>query len=304
MFVLASHGNYALETLKSCEMITGHLNNFTAISFHNPMGVDDLAKKYQQIYASANKNSSFTIIVDIPNGSPANAAKLFMAKHTNVKLYTGLSFILVLAIATGTPLDQAVNQAKKATGNIQKQPKTPPTTNKAEKPKPINPKADPIINVRVDSRLIHGQIATMWTRTLQATRIMIIDDQVVKSNIQKTTLKAAMPGGVHLSILTAQGAADRIKRNQYAGQRVFIIVKNPEVLKTLVGDGVKLKEINIGNMSMTEGAKQIAKSVAVTPKDITIFNSLIQKGIKVYYQMIPNNKKQNFTSMVKEKERK
>ncbi|CAJ1188682.1 PTS system mannose-specific EIIAB component [Companilactobacillus paralimentarius] len=157
---------------------------------------------------------------------------------------------------------------------------------------------DPIINVRIDARLIHGQVATMWTSSLSASRIMVIDDNIVKSNVQKMTLKTAVPGGVHLSILTTDGAARRIKENQYAGQRVFIIVRDPAVLSKLTDDGVKLKDINVGNISMKQGARQVAKSVAVTEEDVKVFNDLNSKGINLYHQMVPNDKKQNFMKLL------
>lgn len=63
-----------------------------------------------------------------------------------------------------------------------------------------------IIHVRIDERLIHGQVATMWTNTLKASRIMIVDDQVVKNDMEKMALKLAVPSGIKLSILTAGGA--------------------------------------------------------------------------------------------------
>lgn len=61
-----------------------------------------------------------------------------------------------------------------------------------------------IKHVRVDERLIHGQVATMWTNTIKATRIMIVDDAVVKNEMEKVALKTAVPAGVKLSILTVK----------------------------------------------------------------------------------------------------
>ncbi|EUJ52702.1 Fructose-specific phosphotransferase enzyme IIB component [Listeria fleischmannii FSL S10-1203] len=116
-----------------------------------------------------------------------------------------------------------------------------------------------IIHVRIDERLIHGQVATMWTNTIKATRIMIVDDGVVKSEIEKTALKTAVPSGVKLSILTTQGAIKNILAEKYVGQKVFLIVKNPRVLKELVDGGVTLPQINVGNMSTKKDSKQIKK---------------------------------------------
>lgn len=302
MFILASHGDYALETLKSCEIITGSLSGFEVISFKDPMSVDDVVRCYRDILKKSNEASeNIAIIVDIPNGTPANAAKIFIADHPNIRLFSGLSLMLILSLATGTPIDEAIQQTIEMTGDTGK-------THLKPDPKTSNEKViskntgNPLINVRIDSRLIHGQVATMWTRNLNATRIMVVDDQIVKSKVQKATLKTAVPAGVHLSILTIKGAAKRITSGQYNGQRVFLIVKKPQVLYQLVNSSVKLPDINVGNMSMSQGARQVAKSVAVTPDDVVIFKKLADQGITLYHQMVPNDKQEEFMPMINEKE--
>lgn len=302
MYILASHGDYALETLKSCEIITGKLNDFEVISFKDPMSVDDVVRCYKDILKKSNESTkNITIIVDIPNGTPANAAKIFIADHPNIRLFSGLSLMLVLSLATGTPIDEAVQQTIEMTGDTGKTRLKSNSKTSKEKVIPKNTE-NPLINVRIDSRLIHGQVATMWTRNLNASRIMIVDNQVVKSKVQKATLKTAVPAGVHLSILTTKGAAKRITSGQYNGQRVFLIVKNPQVLNQLVNSSVKLPNINVGNMSMSQGARQVAKSVAVTSDDVAIFRKLADQGLIFYHQMVPNDKQEEFMPMINEKE--
>lgn len=302
MYILASHGDYASATLKSCELITGNLTKFATVSFKDPMSVEDVIQCYEKIIQNNQKRAkNFTIIVDIPNGTPANAAKIFIGRHPEIKLYSGLSLMLILALATGTPINEAINQTIELLENtnidevVDKQPR------KVTKKMAQNT-GNPLVNVRIDSRLIHGQVATMWTRNLNATRIMVVDDQIVKSNVQKATLKTAVPAGVHLSILTVKGAAKRINSGRYKGQRVFLIVKKPQILNQLVNDKVNLPFVNIGNMAMAKGAKQVAKSVAVTDDDIAIFKQLAHMGIKLYHQMVPNDKQEPFIPMINAKE--
>lgn len=301
MFILASHGDYALETLRSCEMITGNLSDFATVSFKDPMSVDDVVSSYDKIYQENTPLSKVTIIVDIPNGTPANAAKMFISKHPEVHLYSGLSLMLVLSLATGTTINEAIQEAKALTGSTAA---AKSFVSKSDPQKKNNPKnsVNPLINVRIDSRLIHGQVATMWTRSLNVTRIMVVDNQIVKSGVQKTTLKTAVPAGVHLSILTADGAARRINSGQYNGQRVFLLVKNPQVIDELISKNVKIAAVNVGNISMSAGARQVAKSVAVTKADVKTFEKLAKKGLNFYHQMVPNDKQENFMQMLEEKE--
>lgn len=155
-----------------------------------------------------------------------------------------------------------------------------------------------IKHVRVDERLIHGQVATMWTNTIKATRIMIVDDAVVKMK-WKSCLKTAVPAGVKLSILTVKGAANNINNDKYAGQQVFLIVKSPHALRGLVDAGVELPQINVGNMSTKAGSRQIKKSVSVTDENLEDFDYLSQKGIKITAQMVPSEDAVEFASLLK-----
>jgi PTS system mannose-specific IIB component len=145
--------------------------------------------------------------------------------------------------------------------------------------------------IRIDERLIHGQVATAWCQTVEATRIMIIDDDVVKDPIQKMALKSACPLGVKLSILNVEKAVNNFLANKYDGQRVFIVVKSPSVLKKLCDSGVVLEEIIIGNMSAKTNSKVLYRTVSVTDEDINNFKSLISAGVKVNLQMVPKDKK-------------
>ncbi|WP_278963200.1 PTS mannose/fructose/sorbose transporter subunit IIAB [Lactobacillus apis] len=302
MYILASHGDYAKQTLKSCEMITGELTNFATVSFKDPMGIDDVVKCYEDIYQNRQDAAEeVAIIADIPNGTPANAANTFIAEHPDVKLYSGLSLMLTLSLATGTPAEEAISQTiELMESNIKKKPKKQSVAPNKETA-PVST-GNPLVNVRIDSRLIHGQVATMWTRSLNTTRIMVVDDQIVTSKVQKATLKTAVPAGIHLSILTAKGAAKRINNGQYNGQRVLLLVKKPQILAQLVSAGVKLPAVNVGNMSMSQGARQVAKSVAVTDEDTAAFSQMAEKGIEFYHQMVPNDKQEPFISMLNKKE--
>lgn len=155
-----------------------------------------------------------------------------------------------------------------------------------------------IVSVRIDERLIHGQVATMWTNTVRATRIMVVDDQVVKSDVEKMALKTAVPSGVKLSILTVEGAAKNIASGKYQGQRVFLIVKSPQTLKRLVEKGVELKEIIVGNMSKREDAKQIRRSISVSAEDIKDFEFLHGEEIKIIAQMVPSEEPADFMKLL------
>ena len=81
-----------------------------------------------------------------------------------------------------------------------------------------------IIHIRIDDRLIHGQVATQWTNDLGATRIMAINDEVATNPTLKTVLRMAAPPNVSTSIITRETAVTNIKAGKYTGQKVLVVV--------------------------------------------------------------------------------
>lgn len=155
-----------------------------------------------------------------------------------------------------------------------------------------------IVNVRVDERLIHGQVAAMWTGNLKVTRIMVIDNEIVKNDFRKRMLKMACPNGVKLSILDTETATANIKNEKYQNDRIFVIVKEPETLDDLLEKGFPLKEVNVANMSGGKGTRQIVKTVCITEDDEKIFRKLNDRGVILYTQMVPSVEKEAFIPLL------
>jgi PTS system mannose-specific IIB component len=156
-----------------------------------------------------------------------------------------------------------------------------------------------IVAVRIDGRLIHGQVANLWTTKLDIGRIMVVDDEIVDNAIEKSGLKLATPAGVKLSILSVEKAAANILAGKYDSQRVLIIAKRPDRLLHLIELGVPIKEINVGNMSQSEHSKAITRSINVLDEDIDVFKKLDEKGIQLVSQMVPNDRAENFMTLLK-----
>lgn len=156
-----------------------------------------------------------------------------------------------------------------------------------------------IVNIRIDERLIHGQVASYWTNFLKASRIMVIDDGASKDEIQKMALKMACPPGVKLSILPIEKAANNIAENKYDGDRILIVMKGPEVLMKLWDYNFKPEVVNVGNMSSGIGTKQVKRSVNVTQKDIDDFTELNNRGMKFTAQMVPSEENIDFMKLIK-----
>ena len=128
-----------------------------------------------------------------------------------------------------------------------------------------------IIATRIDGRLIHGQVANLWTTTkLNISRIMVIDDAVAQNDIEKQGLKLACPPGVKLSILPIDKAANNIKEGKYDTRLLLIVARRPENFLRLVEYGVSLPEHNVGNMSQTPETRSVTRSINVVERILQI----------------------------------
>ena len=153
--------------------------------------------------------------------------------------------------------------------------------------------------VRIDGRLIHGQVANLWTTQLGITRIMVVDNSVSENDIEKAGLKLACPAGVKFSVLPIEKAAANINAGKYNSQKVFLIARKPEVLLKLIELGVPIKAINVGNMSQTEETRSLSKSINVTDYDVKIFEELNKRGIKLTARMVPSEPESDFMKLLK-----
>lgn len=156
-----------------------------------------------------------------------------------------------------------------------------------------------IVMVRVDDRLIHGQVAVGWTRTLGANHIVVANDEVAKDNTQKMLLKIATPVNVKSTILPVAEAAAFLATEKFGSDKVLVLVRDPQSLLMLLEGGVKLPKVNIGNVRMVEGRKPLTKEVAATPEEIRLWKKLDEKGVELEALWLPGGSATNFNEVLR-----
>lgn len=148
-----------------------------------------------------------------------------------------------------------------------------------------------INNIRIDDRLIHGQVATMWSNKLGVTRLMVVNDDVASNDIQKQVLRMAVPAGIASSIITKEKAIDNIKNDKYIGQNVLLIVKSPVDLLPFIENNLDITSINIGNMSNRKETTVLRPNISVTLQERAAFEKLLSLGVEITTIMTPDDKK-------------
>jgi len=149
---------------------------------------------------------------------------------------------------------------------------------------------------RIDDRLIHGQVATIWSKYTKCQRIIVCNDDVKKDSIRKILLEQVSPPGIRSNVLGIDEAIRVYNNPKYQDDRVLFLFTNPTDVVRMVEGGVAIKSVNIGGMSFKEGKKQITRVVSVDDTDIEAFKKLNEKGIELEIRKISSDSKVDLMS--------
>ncbi|MDF7638093.1 mannose/fructose/sorbose PTS transporter subunit IIB [Lactobacillus sp. ESL0791] len=154
---------------------------------------------------------------------------------------------------------------------------------------------------RIDDRLIHGQVATVWSKMADAKRIIVVSEEVYHDDIRKKLLKQAAPAGMKVNIVDVPKAIAVYNNPKYEKDTVFYLFTNPTEVLELVKGGVPLKSINIGGMSFGEGKTQITKAISLTEKDAQAFRELDKLGIELDLRVLADDSKKDILKLIDQK---
>ncbi len=143
--------------------------------------------------------------------------------------------------------------------------------------------------VRVDHRLLHGQVAFSWTSSLSADCILIANDEVVNDELRKTTMKLAQPHGVKLVIKNMEDSIAAINSGVTDKYKLLIVVESIKDVYALAKGCPQVKSINLGGTKAKENTRNISKAVNVLAEEEVLLKELIQDGIEVEIRMVPDD---------------
>ncbi|EMO4510650.1 MULTISPECIES: PTS sugar transporter subunit IIB [Klebsiella] len=152
--------------------------------------------------------------------------------------------------------------------------------------------------LRVDHRLLHGQVAFSWTQYVGADCILIANDNVPEDELRKTTIKLAKPPSVKLVIKNINDAIESIKSGVTDKYHLFIVVESVNDAWRIASDVEGIKSINLGGIKAKEGSKNISKAINLLPEEIEQLQQLVGKGVEVEIRQVPNDRKQLFAQCV------
>ncbi|MBL5942992.1 PTS mannose transporter subunit IIAB [Enterobacter asburiae] len=311
--VIGTHGWAAEQLLKTAEMLLGEQENVGWIDFVPGENAETLIEKYNAQLAKLDTSKGVLFLVDTWGGSPFNAASRIVVDKEHYEVVAGVNIpmlvetfmarddnpvfdeLVALAVETGREGVKALKAQP-----VEKPAPAPAAAPKAAAPaKPMGPNDYMVIGLaRIDDRLIHGQVATRWTKETNVRRIIVVSDEVAADTVRKTLLTQVAPPGVTAHVVDVAKMIRVYNNPKYAGERVMLLFTNPTDVERIVEGGVKITSVNIGGMAFRQGKTQVNNAISVDAKDIEAFNKLNARGIELEARKVSTDQKLKMMDLI------
>lgn len=308
--LIATHGKMASGIRYTAELIVGKMAEITTIdAYVTPE--DNVEKKFEEYFAQ-HENDRIFVFTDLMGGS-VNQKLLGYSQKENVTLITGTNLPVLMQVmmadddVTEEEIQEFIDDAREELQvvDLGGEKKSPAKENAAPAAEKSAPKKAPapqsydnstakITALRVDDRLIHGQVAMTWTKQLAVQGIVVANDEAANDNTQKMALKMAVPGGIK-SLIKPVDEAIRILNNPKASRMRIL------VLTRTVKDALKIRQsvgeigfLNIGNTGRFDGIDVSEKlvltpTIMLTKTEQQALKDLVALDPKTCMQQVPND---------------
>jgi PTS system mannose-specific IIB component len=156
----------------------------------------------------------------------------------------------------------------------------------------------PIALVRIDDRLVHGQIVQGWLKNIAIDKIIVASDTVAEDLLQQTLMSMAVPAGVALEVKSVAGAIESILAGEYGVPKTMILVSNPGDVLKMIEKGAPFKSVNVGGMHFVSGKRQLMCNISVDDSDIEKLYEIYSKGIEIEGRVLPSDERINIIPVI------
>jgi len=148
-----------------------------------------------------------------------------------------------------------------------------------------------IVLVRVDSRLVHGQILEAWIPYTKAEALIVVDDEVEKNLLKRSVMEMAVPSSIEIDFSSIEEAAQRFRNGGFPEKRLIVLFSSIRDAKTAFDDGFKFDNLNLGNMHFCEGKVQVSSILCVGLDDTAKIEALSRDGVSIDTRSVPGERK-------------
>ena len=313
--VLASHGKFAEGIKDSGSMIFGPQEGVVAVTLTPDMGPDDLHQKILDAITTLEDQEHVLFLVDLWGGTPFNQISRVLEEEGKEDwvAVTGLNLpMLIAAYGSRLGVDTATEVAKEIFSEarmgvkIKPQEATPTDVPAVATPKGAIPVGTvigdgklKIVLARIDTRLLHGQVATTWTKMTKPDRIIVCSDGVAQDELRKTMIVQAAPPGVHVHVVPIKKIIEIAHDTRFGNTKAMLLFETPQDMLRAIEGGVEIKEANLGSIAHSVGKVVVSNAVAMDEDDVKTLEAIRECGTKFDVRKVPADSAENFDAMLK-----
>ena len=294
--LIATHGKMASGIRYTAELIVGQLAEITTIdAYVTPE--DNVEEQFKEFFEK-HKEDRIIVFTDLMGGS-VNQKLMEYAKQDNVTLVTGTNLPVLMQVmladddVSEEEIETYIEEARGELQMVQMHAK-PKKEKKAAQPANYENSTAKISALRVDDRLIHGQVAMTWTKQLRVQGIVVANDDAANDDTQKMALKMAVPGGIKALIKPVDEAIRVLNDPRASKMRILVLtrtVKDALKIRRQVGE---IEFLNIGNTGRFDGIdvseKQLlSPTIMLTDEEVQNLRELVAIDPKTCMQQVPND---------------
>ena len=316
--IIASHGEFAAGIKQSGSMIFGEQEKVEAVVFMPSEGPEDLQRKLQEAIVKVD-SEEILFLVDLWGGSPFNQAnKLFEEAPEKRAIVAGLNLpMLIESYASRFTMTTAHEIAKAITPTAiegvkvrpeELQPKAQEAVSTQAAPQGAIPEGTVLGNgkiefvlARIDTRLLHGQVATNWTKATNPNRIIVVSDSVSKDELRKKLIEQAAPPGVRAHVIPLDKLVQVYNDPRFGDTKALLLFETPQDALAVIEKGVEIPELNIGSMAHSVGKVQINNVLSLDQEDVEVYKKLRDLGVKFDVRKVSNDSPSDLFKLIEAK---
>lgn len=315
--IIASHGGFAPGILQSVSMVFGEQPNIKAVALMPEDGPQDIRQRMEEAAKAFDDPENVVIFVDLWGGTPFNQANNLIAGHEDSwAIVAGMNLpMLISAVAACMGSDSAQEVAAAVLQDARDGVRIYPESLEPEVKKEAAPTASvpqgaipegtvlgdgkiDIALARIDTRLLHGQVATGWTKSVGPDRIIAVSDAVSHDELRKRMIMEAAPPGVKAHCVPISKMIAVSKDPRFGATRAMLLFETPQDALAAIEGGVEIKELNVGSMAHSLGKVAVNKVLSLDAKDIETFERLKELGVSFDVRKVPNDSKDNMDALL------
>ena len=320
--IIASHGEFADGIKQSGSMIFGNQEKVESVVFMPSEGPEDLQRKLREAVEKL-ETEEILFLVDLWGGSPFNQANILFEEDPDHRaIVAGLSLpMLIEAYASRFSMNTSHEIAKAIAPTAIEGVKIRPESlqpeekkeEKAESAAPVSNGAIPegtvigdgkikFVLARVDTRLLHGQVATSWTKATNPNRIIVVSDTVSKDELRKKLIEQAAPPGVRAHVIPLDKLVEVSKDPRFGNTKALLLFENPQDALYVIEKGVDIKELNVGSMAHSVGKVMVNNVLSMDQNDVDTYKKLRDLGVQFDVRKVAADKRADLFKLISEKQ--